>query len=143
TRRRSSSSLTARGCWLPAGSSAPHRSRRLTSGCISTRCGSRRGPLHTWTGLTSASRNGFMKQTGSSARVFAARNSDSASRGGAWGGGEGGRGAVLACRAVLAGVPASQAVKWVREHYCPRAVQEPSQEYWMERFAERNACSRG
>jgi hypothetical protein len=58
-------------------------------------------------------------------------------------GGHGRTGTVLACMAVLAGVPASQAVKWVREHYCPRAVQEPSQEYWMERFAERHACSRG
>ncbi len=58
-------------------------------------------------------------------------------------GGHGRTGTVLACMAVLAGVPASHAVKWVREHYCPRAVQEPSQEYWMERFAERHACSRG
>jgi hypothetical protein len=54
-------------------------------------------------------------------------------------GGHGRTGTVLACMAVLAGVPADEAVKWVRKHYCPRAVQEPAQEYWMERFAERHA----
>lgn len=54
-------------------------------------------------------------------------------------GGHGRTGTVLACMAVLAGVPAAEAVTWVRKHYCQRAVQEPSQEYWMERFAERHA----
>jgi hypothetical protein len=53
-------------------------------------------------------------------------------------GGHGRTGTVLACMAVLAGVPAADAVTWVRQHYCPRAVQEPSQQYWMERFAERH-----
>jgi len=54
-------------------------------------------------------------------------------------GGHGRTGTVLACMAVLAGVPANEAVRWVRNQYCERAVQEPSQEYWMERFAERQA----
>ena len=39
--------------------------------------------------------------------------------------------------AVLAGVPAVDAVEWVRSTYCRRAVQEPSQQYWVERWAER------
>ena len=55
-------------------------------------------------------------------------------------GGHGRTGTVLACMAVLAGVAPEEAVSWVRRQYCPRAVQEPSQQYWMERFAERHAC---
>jgi hypothetical protein len=55
-------------------------------------------------------------------------------------GGHGRTGTVLACMAVLAGVPPEQAVSWVRERYCPRAVQEPAQQYWVERFAERHAA---
>jgi hypothetical protein len=50
-------------------------------------------------------------------------------------GGHGRTGTVLACMAVLAGIPAEQAVAWVRANYCVRAVQEPSQQYWMERWA--------
>jgi hypothetical protein len=57
-------------------------------------------------------------------------------------GGHGRSGTVLACMAVLAGVPADQAVGWLRQMYCVRAVQEPAQQYWVERFAER-ACSSG
>jgi hypothetical protein len=56
-------------------------------------------------------------------------------------GGHGRTGTVLACIAVLAGIPASEAVRWVREHYCERALQEPAQEYWMQRFAERRAAT--
>jgi hypothetical protein len=55
-------------------------------------------------------------------------------------GGHGRTGTVLACMAVLAGIPAEDAVSWVRARYCVRAVQEPSQQYWMERFAERHAA---
>src|SRR6266540_1920322 len=54
-------------------------------------------------------------------------------------GGHGRTGTVLACMAVLAGIPADEAVSWVRARYCVRAVQEPAQQYWMERFAERHA----
>jgi hypothetical protein len=43
--------------------------------------------------------------------------------------------------AILAGVPAAQAVDWVRSTYCPRAVQEPAQQYWIERWAERARAS--
>ncbi|HEX8966595.1 MAG TPA: protein-tyrosine phosphatase family protein [Chloroflexota bacterium] len=51
-------------------------------------------------------------------------------------GGHGRTGTVLACMAILAGVPVSQAVEWVRSTYCRRAVQEPAQQYWIEhRFA--------
>ncbi len=52
-------------------------------------------------------------------------------------GGHGRTGTVLAAMAILAGVPGGEAVRWVRETYCQRAVQEPSQQYWIERFAER------
>jgi protein-tyrosine phosphatase len=52
-------------------------------------------------------------------------------------GGHGRTGTVLACMAILAGVPADAAVEWVRSTYCRRAVQEPSQQYWIDRFSER------
>jgi hypothetical protein len=58
-------------------------------------------------------------------------------------GGHGRTGTVLACMAILAGVPAGEAVGWLRARYCPRAVQEPSQQYWIDRFAERVADSSG
>jgi hypothetical protein len=58
-------------------------------------------------------------------------------------GGHGRTGTVLACMAILAGVPADEAVSWVRATYCQRAVQEPSQQYWIDRFAERLAASDG
>jgi len=56
-------------------------------------------------------------------------------------GGHGRTGTVLACMAVLAGVRPEEAVAWVRQTYCERAVQEPSQAYWMERFAERQGVN--
>jgi hypothetical protein len=56
-------------------------------------------------------------------------------------GGHGRTGTVLACMAILAGVPADAAVEWVRSTYCRRAVQEPSQQYWIERYSERVASS--
>jgi protein-tyrosine phosphatase len=56
-------------------------------------------------------------------------------------GGHGRTGTVLACMAILAGVPAAQAVEWVRSTYCRRAVQEPSQQYWIDRFSERIATA--
>ena len=54
-------------------------------------------------------------------------------------GGRGRTGTVLACMAILAGVPPDEAVEWVRSTYCRRAVQEPSQQYWIDRFSERVA----
>ena len=54
-------------------------------------------------------------------------------------GGHGRTGTVLECMAVLAGIAPDAAVQWVRDEYCERAVQEPAQEYWMLRFAERQA----
>ena len=50
-------------------------------------------------------------------------------------GGHGRTGTVLACMAILAGVPVEEAVAWVRGAYCPRAVQEPAQQYWIEHRA--------
>ena len=44
-------------------------------------------------------------------------------------------GTVLACMAVLAGTPVSEAVKWVRTHYNVLAVVTPAQAAWVEWFA--------
>jgi hypothetical protein len=52
----------------------------------------------------------------------------------ACGGGVGRTGTVIACLAVLAGVPATEAVAWTRTHYHPRAVETPWQKRWVERF---------
>lgn len=53
----------------------------------------------------------------------------------ACGGGKGRTGTTLACMAVLDGVPASQAVEFVRHHYDRRAVETPWQRRWVRRFA--------
>ncbi len=53
-------------------------------------------------------------------------------------GGKGRTGTILACMAVLAGVPSDQAVQWVRANYSPRAVERDSQARWVEWFA---SCS--
>ena len=52
-------------------------------------------------------------------------------------------GTALACMAVLAGVPAADAVAWVREHYCEKAVEPPFQEPWVLWFAEHTSGVRG
>jgi len=51
------------------------------------------------------------------------------------GGGVGRTGTVLACIAVLAGVPAADAVAWVRARHHPRAVETPWQRRWVRAFA--------
>ncbi|MCA2218447.1 protein phosphatase [Wangella sp. NEAU-J3] len=51
----------------------------------------------------------------------------------ACGGGVGRTGTALACLAVLDGVPAAEAVAFVRAHYHPRAVETP----WQRRFVRR------
>jgi hypothetical protein len=48
-------------------------------------------------------------------------------------GGRGRTGTALACLAVLDGVPAAEAVDYVRQHYHPRAVETP----WQKRFVRR------
>jgi hypothetical protein len=53
----------------------------------------------------------------------------------ACGGGRGRTGTALACLAVLDGVPARDAVAWVREHYDPRAVETPWQARFVRRFS--------
>ena len=50
-------------------------------------------------------------------------------------GGSGRTGTVLACMAVLSGVPSSDAVAWVRSAYRPEAVETPEQEEWVQWFA--------
>ena len=50
-------------------------------------------------------------------------------------GGLGRTGTALACIAVLDGVPADQAVKFVREHYNPHAVETPWQRRYVAHFA--------
>lgn len=51
----------------------------------------------------------------------------------ACGGGRGRTGTALACLAVLDGVPAGEAVAYVRAHYDQRAVETP----WQKRFVRR------
>ncbi|BBF99774.1 MULTISPECIES: protein-tyrosine phosphatase family protein [Pseudonocardia] len=48
-------------------------------------------------------------------------------------GGSGRTGTALACLAVIDGVPAGDAVGFVRSHYSPRAVETP----WQKRFVRR------
>lgn len=50
-------------------------------------------------------------------------------------GGCGRTGTVLACMAVLSGVPPEDAVTWVRAAYRPEAVETPEQEEWVVWFA--------
>ncbi|RCV49033.1 protein-tyrosine phosphatase family protein [Marinitenerispora sediminis] len=54
----------------------------------------------------------------------------------ACGGGHGRTGTALACLAVLDGVPSGDAVRYVREHYGPRAVETPWQRRFVARFPE-------
>jgi hypothetical protein len=53
----------------------------------------------------------------------------------ACGGGSGRTGTVLACMAILAGLPATKAVGWVRANYRARAVETRRQRMWVEWFA--------
>jgi hypothetical protein len=46
-------------------------------------------------------------------------------------GGHGRTGTALALLAVLAGGSATEAVDWVRSHYCPQAVETPAQEEFV------------
>lgn len=55
----------------------------------------------------------------------------------ACGGGVGRTGTVIACLAVLAGLPAEQAVAWTRANYHHRAVETPWQRSWVRRFPAR------
>jgi len=50
-------------------------------------------------------------------------------------GGRGRTGTALACLAVLDGVPAAEAVGFVRAHYDPRAVETAGQRRFVARFA--------
>ncbi|MBO1330581.1 protein-tyrosine phosphatase family protein [Streptomyces sp. VRA16 Mangrove soil] len=49
-------------------------------------------------------------------------------------GGRGRTGTALACLAVLDGVPAREAVAYVRRHYDPRAVETPWQKGYVRKF---------
>jgi protein-tyrosine phosphatase len=53
----------------------------------------------------------------------------------ACGSGRGRTGTALACLAVIDGVPADQAVAFVRRHYNPQAVETPWQKRYVTRFA--------
>jgi len=55
-------------------------------------------------------------------------------------GGLGRTGTVLACMAMLAGVPAKDAVGWVRANYNRDAIERPVQERWIRWFADRVAA---
>lgn len=49
-------------------------------------------------------------------------------------GGRGRTGTALACLAVIDGVPAGEAVAYVRQHYSPHAVETPWQKRYVARF---------
>jgi len=49
-------------------------------------------------------------------------------------GGRGRTGTVIACLAVLSGVPADEAVTWARSHYDRHASETPWQRRWVRRF---------
>jgi hypothetical protein len=49
-------------------------------------------------------------------------------------GGQGRTGTALACLAVLDGVPAADVVRYVRQHYNPRAVETPWQRRYLRQF---------
>jgi len=51
-------------------------------------------------------------------------------------GGQGRTGTALACLATLDGVPAAQAVTFVRKHYNPRAVETPWQQRYVVNFQQ-------
>lgn len=52
----------------------------------------------------------------------------------ACGGGRGRTGTALACLAVLDGIPAADAVEYVRRNYDPHAVETPWQKHFVRRF---------
>jgi protein-tyrosine phosphatase len=54
----------------------------------------------------------------------------------ACGGGRGRTGTALACLAVLDGIPADQAVDFVRRNFDRHAVETPWQKRYVRRFAE-------
>jgi Protein-tyrosine phosphatase len=54
----------------------------------------------------------------------------------ACGGGIGRTGTVIACLAVLAGLPPAQAITWTRANYHRRAVETPWQRRWVLRFPD-------
>ena len=58
-------------------------------------------------------------------------------------GGLGRTGTVLACMAVLAGVPSTDAVAWIRDRYDRRAVEASRQESWVVSFAQARRRSLG
>jgi protein-tyrosine phosphatase len=51
-------------------------------------------------------------------------------------GGLGRTGTALACLAILDGIPSTEAVAFVREHYDPRAVETPGQRRYVARWLE-------
>ena len=51
-------------------------------------------------------------------------------------GGHGRTGTALACLAILDGVPSTEAVAFVREHYDPHAVETPGQRRYVARWQE-------
>jgi len=51
-------------------------------------------------------------------------------------GGLGRTGTVLACMAILAGIPSEDAVEWVRSAYDSHAVETPEQEQWVLWFGQ-------
>lgn len=49
-------------------------------------------------------------------------------------GGVGRTGTVIACLAILSGLPPTEAIPWTRTHYHPHAIETPWQRRWITRF---------
>lgn len=88
------------------------------------------GRTSTSTGPTLAYLATLRSSTTSSARRWPGVVPANGSRSAAWGG-HGRTGTALACLARLDGVPAGDAVAWVREHYCRQAVETVDQEAFV------------
>lgn len=53
-------------------------------------------------------------------------------------GGHGRTGTALACMAVIGGLPAQEAIDWVRGKYCSKAIESPEQEWYVTWFLARH-----
>jgi protein-tyrosine phosphatase len=49
-------------------------------------------------------------------------------------GGVGRTGTVIACLAILSGLPPTEVIPWTRTHYHPHAIETPWQRRWVRRF---------
>jgi hypothetical protein len=122
---------------LSRSTSAWNMMTSVTSGSTCTKSGSQAGRPNSSHGPISACRLTRSERRARSRRRSLARKPDRSVEIGCQVG-LGRTGTVLACMAVLAGIPDSEAVSWVREHYKAGAVETSEQEAWVRWFAQRS-----